>query len=80
MTVYVDDMRMKLGRMTMCHMVADTAAELHAMADLIGCEREWYQRGHYDIPLVKRMRAVRAGAREITRRQAVIVRRGYRLS
>ena len=37
MAVYVDDMHLtemgKLGRMKMCHMVADTFDELHEMAE-----------------------------------------------
>ncbi len=65
MTVYVDDMQAKFGRMIMCHMIADTEAELHAMAGLIGVARRWYQGDHYDIALSKRERAVAAGAREI---------------
>lgn len=32
MTVFVDDMRAKFGPCLMCHMIADTDAELHAMA------------------------------------------------
>lgn len=40
MTVYVDDMKAKVGQMVMCHMVADTEPELHAMADKIGVARE----------------------------------------
>jgi uncharacterized protein YerC len=56
--------------MTMCHMIADTEAELHAMADRIGVARRWHQGDHYDICLSKRALAVAAGAREITWRQA----------
>jgi hypothetical protein len=67
MTVFVDDMRAPFGRMVMCHMVADTEAELHAMADVIGLARRWYQGDHYDVSLAKRALAVRAGAVEVTR-------------
>lgn len=69
MTVYVDDMRAKFGRMVMCHMIADSEAELHAMADRIGVARRWHQGDHYDISLGKRARAVELGAREITWRE-----------
>jgi hypothetical protein len=74
MSVYVDDMRAPYGRMFMCHMVADTDEELHAMAALIGVERRWYQKAgtpqsHYDICLSKRAKAVAAGAIEITMRE-----------
>ena len=70
MTVYVDDMRAKFGRLIMCHMIGDTEAELHAMADRIGVARKWHQGDHYDIALTKRALAVAAGAVEITRCQA----------
>lgn len=76
MTVYVDNMQAKYGRMIMCHMLADTDAELHAMADRIGVARRWWQSpdktsgSHYDIALTKRALAVEAGAVEITLRQA----------
>ena len=32
MAVYIDDMNAKYGRMTMCHMIADTDKELREMA------------------------------------------------
>ena len=74
MSVYVDDMRTNFGRMVMCHMVADTDAELHAMADRIGVARRWHQKAgtphsHYDIALSKRALAVKAGALEINSSQ-----------
>lgn len=72
MTVYVDDMHTiamgRLGRMKMSHMIADTDAELHAMADTIGVARRWHQGDHYDIALSKRALAVAAGAREVPMR------------
>jgi hypothetical protein len=80
--VYVDDMRAKYRRMVMCHMIADTDAELHEMAARIGVRRRWHQYppehdSHYDICLAMRRTAVAAGAIEITWRQAgaMIVRR-----
>jgi hypothetical protein len=42
--VYVDDMRATFGRMTMCHMIADTNAELHRMACDIGMQPQWIQK------------------------------------
>jgi hypothetical protein len=73
--VYVDDMKAQYGRMIMCHMIADTVDELHAMADKIGIERRWFQAStnhpHYDISLSKRKLAVQFGAEEITARQTV---------
>lgn len=74
MTVYVDDMRAKFGRMVMCHMIADTDDELHAMAAAIGVARRWHQtpgpNSHYDVALSARAKAVAAGTVEITWRQA----------
>lgn len=79
MTVYVDDMHlMELGRyrcMRMCHMLADSTAELLAMADRVGVDRKWIQsagtaREHFDIAKGKRALAVAAGAVQITVRQA----------
>lgn len=72
--MYVDDMRAKYGRMVMCHMLADTDRELHAMAGRIGVARRWWQApphdSHYDIARSKRTLAVAAGAVEITWKQA----------
>lgn len=81
MAVYVDDMRAPYGRMVMCHMLADTDVELHAMADRIGVARRWHQKAdtphsHYDICLKKRAQAVAAGAIEIGRQElAALIQR-----
>lgn len=76
MAVFVDDMKASFGRMKMCHMLADTDEELHAMADRIGVARRWWQSpektsgSHYDIALSKRALALGFGAIAITMRQA----------
>ena len=75
MTVYVDDMEAPYRGMVMCHMLADTTAELLAMADTIGVARRWIQKAgtpgeHFDICKAKRALAVKAGAVEITWREA----------
>ncbi|MDY0240642.1 MAG: DUF4031 domain-containing protein [Rhodospirillaceae bacterium] len=79
MAVYVDNARNAFGRMIMCHMIADTLDELHAMASSIGLKREWFQPGgtpHYDVCLGRRTLAIEAGAVEVSRREIVeIIRR-----
>jgi len=73
MPVYVDAPINPFGRMMMCHMIADTLPELHAMADKIGIQRKWFQNKssvpHYDICKSKRSAALRHGAIEIDRQQ-----------
>lgn len=79
--VYVDDARNPLGRMLMCHMVADTLDELHGMAEAIGMKREWFQPKswpHYDVSLSRRQMAVSRGAVETTQRGIVAVIRKAR--
>lgn len=71
MTVYVDDMEAAFGRMKMCHMIADTHAELMAMAAAIGVRERWLQQGgtaqeHFDVSKTMRARAVERGAVEVT--------------
>lgn len=76
MAVYVDDVRHPFGRMIMCHMWADTDAELLAMADKIGAQRKWIQGHptlsfgkhknaswvHFDISLGMKQKAIANGA------------------
>lgn len=71
MAVYVDSANLPYGRMSMCHMIADSHEELMCMADSIGVNRRWIQgkgtyREHFDICKSKRVLAVKAGAVEIT--------------
>lgn len=63
--IYVDNAAIPYGRMIMCHMTATTISELHAMAEILGLQRKWFQSGrrpHYDLCLAKRNKAVRLGA------------------
>jgi hypothetical protein len=72
MSVYVDEARNPLGRMKMCHMIADTLDELHAVADQIGMRRTWFQPTsfpHYDVSLTRRKVALELGAIVLTRRE-----------
>lgn len=89
MAVYVDDMHTtpmgQVGRMKMCHMVADTTAELLAMADQIGVARRWLQKAgthqeHFDIATSKRAEAVKAGAVEISMADVGRIVRAKRLA
>jgi hypothetical protein len=77
MTVYVDDSRIRYRGMIMCHMVADTDAELRAMAAAIGVEERHHQGDHFDICQRKRAHAVQLGAKQITRREAVVIRNRF---
>jgi len=87
-TVYVDSERNRFGRIVMCHMFADTAAELHTMAEAIGMRRSWYQAPdgtkrasfpHYDVCLMRRAKAIDPGAVEVDRRGGYQVRKAIRL-
>jgi hypothetical protein len=80
MAVYIDNARIPYGRMIMCHMVADTLDELHAMAERLGLRRKWFQdKGsvpHYDVGLSKKKIAIEFGAEEVGRHRFIeIVRR-----
>ncbi|MBZ9847169.1 DUF4031 domain-containing protein [Mesorhizobium sp. CA14] len=74
MTVYVDRPRWRLGRRMMCHMAADSLAELHAMAEAVGVRRFFQDkpgRPHYDLSKATRARAVALGAVEVSSRALV---------
>lgn len=77
MSVYVDSPLWAYGRMIMCHMIADSLDELHAMAAHIGVEQRWFQYAplrsskfpHYDIAKSKRALAIKRGAIVCDRRR-----------
>jgi hypothetical protein len=86
MSVYVDAAVYRSGRMIMCHMIADTPDELHAMADAIRVARRWFQVPprasfwHYDICKSRRALAVERGAIECDRAALVAALRRIRTS
>lgn len=77
MPVYVDtllDWGWKLG--PSCHMFADTLEELHDMAHKIGLNRSWFQMSksglpHYDLVESRQIKAIKLGAIELERKEAV---------
>jgi len=74
MAVYVDNFNAKYGRMTMCHLIADTTEELLDMVDKIGVKRKWIQYSgtyneHFDICLSKKQKAIELGCIEINFRE-----------
>lgn len=76
MSVYVDSPGSKLGRMVMCHMLADSKEELVDMAVMIGVNPRHIQyegttKEHFDICLTKRKLALQLGAKSITTREMV---------
>lgn len=80
--VYIDNAQNKLGRMKMCHMIADTSQELNEVAGKIGVNLKWIQKQnkpeeHFDICLSKKKIAIeRYGVKEITSWELVeIIRR-----
>lgn len=88
--VYIDDLnkRYKNGSITMimCHMIADSHSELLQMADKIGLDRkhiqkEGTQKEHFDVCKEYKHRAIKEGAKEITKRELskMIKERDYEL-
>ena len=78
--VYVDNFNAPYGRMTMCHMIADTRQELLDMAFKIGVDLKWIQypgteHEHFDVCLSKKKLAIKFGAKEVTARELVTIQK-----
>lgn len=83
MSVYVDSSKWNLGRMKMCHMVADSSDELIQMAELIGVDKVHLQfsgspKEHFDICKVKRELAISHGAIPVSSKEIIHKIRGKR--
>lgn len=82
MAVYVDDAQIPLGRMKMCHMLADTREELEGMIRAIKLpssariQQPGQANEHVDISMTYRAKAVKEGAVELSSRDLVkLIRR-----
>lgn len=82
MAVYVDNAKIRYGRMIMFHLVADTLDELFQMVDKIGVDRKWFQAKasfpHFDICKSKKELALQNGAIEVDNRRLVAVMQEFR--
>ncbi|WP_321935482.1 DUF4031 domain-containing protein [Paraburkholderia sp. J8-2] len=89
MTIYVDRLEdwgfiIRGRRVRSCHLFTDghDIEELHRFAERIGMRREWFQVArsapHYDLTPSRRAEAVRLGAIEVGRREAVAIWRARR--
>lgn len=61
------------------HLTADTECELHSFAESIGLKREWFQNHrhkHYDLTTKNKAdKAIKAGAKLITARQIILMKK-----
>lgn len=83
MAVYVDQSKWNLGRMKMCHMIADTSEELEKIAKDIGLNINHIQykntpKEHFDICKSKREIAISLGAIEVSSKDLIIIIRRKR--
>ena len=76
--IRVDNGHHPLGRMIMCHLIADSPRELQEVADRLGLRRSYIQypgtwKEHLDVSRSKRAEAVRLGAREISQKELTLI-------
>lgn len=81
MTIYVCKSRRRWKRAIWCHLFSEDIEALHFFAHTIGTRRKWFQCPpdakwpHYDIPLFRRVLAVKLGAVEVGHDQFVKIAR-----
>ena len=69
--IYVDKLR-KYRKQSYCHMISDVSiSDLHHFALKIGISRQWFHKDHYDLREGDRMKAIVAGAKEVSSREIV---------
>jgi len=76
MAVYVNKLRPRFGGLSLCHLLADSLDELHAMARKISVEPSLFQHDHiphYDLSRAKREQAIAAGAKVIDRHELALL-------
>lgn len=72
MTVYIDPPTWPGHGRLWSHLISDVSYdELHAFAEELGAPRRAFERDHYDIPSHRYEDAVRAGAVQVSSREAV---------
>lgn len=75
MAVFVDNVRVQWRGRLWCHLVADSAEELHEFAIRLGLRRAWFQHSasypHYDVTIEVRTLALELGARAGSRGEII---------
>lgn len=75
--IYVDTAvyKKKNGRKKYCHLTADSIQEMHEFCQNLGIGKHFYHKGanhpHYDLNEVNRIKAIEAGAVEVSSKEFV---------
>lgn len=74
--IYIDQPRSFLHKRKLySHMMADTLEELHSFAEFLGIKRHWFDRYHYDVRQDDYVAAVLAGAKVVSSKDLVRIRK-----